>query len=242
MKYLVYTLLFNLTTILGIAQCPDSGKLKFGGSFGTDSYNTKTSEIQYFSYDVDTSLYCCHINKIKKYADFILAKAGKYIKQRAGSDFSRKLIFHDLMVIYHDYSKLTNFDSLEYNLANCGRISYWLTYSYSHDATIEYGIEFNSKGERISKHMIPDVSKNKNSMNIIGLCKAIETAKNQKIVQFDSIKSIELGYDNKINSLIWLIREDYPDTEGFHKPDVLFINGNTGQLYKTEKETIFKGS
>lgn len=238
MKRLVNILVFILIASFAVAQCPDCNKLKFGGTFGTDSYSPATSTITYFSYDMDTILYCCRINKIQKYADFILSNAQKYIKQRAGINFYNRQVFHDIMVIYHDYSAIPNFDSLKFNLANCGRITYWLTYSYFQDSAFEYGfgIEFDSKGKRISGHLIPDISKNPNFMKAIGLCEAIDVAKKQKIVKLDSIKSIELNYDNKINSLIWLIKEDYPETEGSHYPDILMINANTGKLYKTEKE------
>jgi len=240
MKQLLNSLLLILIPVSVIAQCPDSNKLKFGGFFGTDSYSPKTATIEYFSYNLDTLNYCCHINKIQKYADFILGKSEKYIRQRAGTIFFKKLVFHHIMVIYHDYSLLSNYDSLKYKLDNCGRISYWLTYSYFHDSTIEYGfgIEFDSSGKRISENMIPDISKNPNFMNLIGLCKAIEVVKKQKIVQLDSINSIELNYDNKINSFVWLIKENYPITEGFHEQDLLIINANTGKLYKTEKEML----
>jgi hypothetical protein len=241
MKKLLHILCFIILGNSAIAQCPEVEKLKFGGWLGTDSYSPKTSMIQLFSYDMDTLNYCCHINKIQKYADFILPKAERYIKKRAGINFYKRLIFHYIMVIYHDYSVVPNFDSLQYNLDNCGRITYWLTFSYFQDSTIEYGfgIEFDSNGKRISENMIPDISKNPSFMNIIGLCEAIEIVKNQNVVQLDSIKSIELNYDNKINSLIWLIKEDYPDTEGPHEQDIIFINAKTGKLYRKEKNTFY---
>jgi hypothetical protein len=240
MKQLLNILVIVLSISSAFAQCPDSDKLKFGGTMGTDSYLWPASTIQYFSYDIDTLKYCCHINKIQKYADFVLPKAEKYIKQRAGINFFNKLTFHDIMVIYHDYFITKNFDSLQYNLDNCGRITYWLTYSYFQDSTIEYGfgVEFDSNGKKISKNLIPDISKNPKFMNIVGICSVIELVKKQKVVQIDSIKSIELNYDDKINSFIWLVKEAYPETEGAHEQDVLFINANTGKIYKTEKDMI----
>jgi hypothetical protein len=229
-----------LTTYTVVGQCPDSDKLKFGGDFGTSygAYHAKTATIEYFYYDVDTSKYCCQISKIQKYSDFILQKAEKYIKQRAGNLFYNKLIFQNFMVIYHDYSVLPNFDSVKYDLDKSGKINYWLTYSYFPDSSIEYGfgIEFDSKGNRISEHKIPDFSKNKNFMDLISPCKALEIEKTQKIVEIDSVKSIELNYDDKINSFVWIIKEGYPDTEGNNESDILFINANSGRLYKTEKE------
>jgi hypothetical protein len=241
MKQLLSILVFILTASFAVAQCPDSDKLKFGGTMGTDSYIPATSTIQYFSYDMDTLNYCCHINKILKYAEFIIPKAEKYIKKRAGINFYNRLVFHDIMVIYHDYSVIKNFDSIQYNLEKCGRITYWLTYSYFKDSTIEYGfgIEFDSNGKKISGNLIPNISKNQKFMNIIGLCSAIELVKKQKVVQLDSIKSIELNYDDKINSFIWLVEEAYPETEGAHEQNLLFINANTGKLYKTEKNMFF---
>ena len=240
MKQLLNILIFILIASSAVAQCHDRDKLKFGGTMGTNSYIPSTSTIQYFSYDIDTLNYCCHINKIQKYADFILPKTDKYIKQRAGIKFYNKLVFHDIMVIYHDYSVIQNFDSLQYKLENCGRITYWLTYSYFQDSTIEYGfgIEFDSNGKKISKNLIPKISKNPKFMNIVGVCSAIELVKRQKTAQIDSIKSIELNYDEDINSFIWMVEEAYPETEGAHEQDVLFINANTGKLYKTERNII----
>lgn len=240
MKHLIRTFILTLTSISIYAQCPDCDKLKFGGWLGIDSYDPATAEIQYFSYDVDTVNYCCHINRIKKYADFILAKSDNYIKHRAGTAFYSKLVFHDIMVIYHDYGTLTNLDYFPYELDKCGRVTYWLTYSYFQDSTIEYGfgVEFDSNGKKISESLIPNSTVNPNFMNIIGLCSAIDIVKKQNIVHFNAIKTIELNYDNKINSLIWLVKEDYPDTEGLHEQDVLYINANTGKLYKTGKVMI----
>lgn len=229
-----------LTTYTLVGQCPDRDKLKFGGTFGTsfNAYNPKTSTEAYFYYDVDTSKYCCQISKIQKYSDFILQKAEKYIKQRAGNLFFNKLIFQNFMVIYLDYSIMANFDSVKYDLDKSGKIYYWLTYSYFPESTIEYGfgIQFDSKGNRISEHNIPDFSKNPNFMNLISPCKALDIGKSQKIAKLDSIKSIELNYDNRINSFVWQIKEGYPVIEGFHEYDILFINANSGDLYKTEKQ------
>lgn len=142
------------------------------------------------------------------------------------------------MVIYHDFSTLSTFYDQMYNLDNCGRISYWLTYKYLQDTSIEYlfGIEYDFEGNRVSDDKFPDISKNKKFMKIIELCKAIDIVKNQNNVQIDSIKSIELNYDNDINSYVWLITEDYPSTTtGFHEYDLIFINANSGELYKHEK-------
>lgn len=242
MKHLISILILILMTLGSFAQCPDSDKLKFGGTFATryGCYDPKTSSIQYYSYDIDTTEYCCHISKIQKYADFILKKSEDYIKQRAGSRFLEKLVFQDIMVIYHDYSIIPDYYDRIYNLDSCGKISYWLTYKYFSDTSIEYlfGIEFDSEGNRISEHKFPDISKNENFMNIIELCNAIDISKKQNIVQIDSIKTIELNYDNEISSFIWLFKEDYPENEGLNEFDVIYINANSGKIYKTEKEYL----
>src|SRR5688500_19400354 len=94
---------------------------------------------KYFSYNADTTQYCCDIKSIKLYADFIIEKSEKHITQRAGSDFFDKLIFQDIMVIYHDFKKLDNYYETYLDLDRCGKITYWITYDYQFSNSVKYG-------------------------------------------------------------------------------------------------------
>lgn len=250
--------IFLLTLIIGLsvngfAQQPDFDKLKFGGWFGmeNDRYIPTNDFYQYYYDDsIDSTIYCCTQNRIRKYVDFTKAKAKNCIIQRAGVDFYNSLQLESFSVIYHNYQDIENFDSLMYDIEKCGDVNYWLTYSYFPDSITQYGfgIELDTRGNCISEIKIPILSTNKNFKKIIPFAKIYEIA----IQNFNSkpIESIKLDYCKEINSFCWLVTEDYePQVQkeigdntfevigDEYKIELLYINAQTGKIVKRDFNT-----
>jgi hypothetical protein len=243
MKYLLNSLIFILLSISAAAQCPDSDKLTSNEGFRCNYDFCDSISIEYYNSAMDISEDSCSANGVLEYFNSLAIKAEKYIKQRAGTKFYNRLITADRIIIDHDFYIIAGTERSRFYKLNSANLSYCLTYSFMQDSTILYvfGLEFDSEGKRVSKPMIPDISKNPNFMNIVVPCKTIEVVKKQKLVHFTSIRSIELSYDNNINSFIWLIKENSPNEDGTYKLHDLMINANTGKLYKTQ-EVILKVS
>lgn len=236
--------------IVGYAQQPDFEKLKFGGWFGmeNDRYIPKNDFYQYYYDDtVDSTIYCCTQNRIRKYVDFTKGKAKDCIIKRAGEDFYNSLQHESFSVIYHNYHDIKSFDSLMYDIDKCGDVNYWLTYSYFPDSITQYGfgIELDFKGNCISKIKIPIQATNKNFKEIIPFAKIYKIA----LQNFNSkpIESIKLEYCEEINSFCWLVTEDYkPQVQkeigentfevigNEYKIELLYINAQTGKIVKRD--------
>lgn len=148
------------------------------------------------------------------------------------------------MVIYHDFKKLDNYYDVYLDLDKCGKISYWITYTYLFSDTIKYsfGLEFDKLGHLVSSEKFPDLSKNQEAEKLITFCQAIETLKRDKRFENKEIESIELNYLHETNSFVWLIKEDKNkqlekvDTSDhkFHKYkiDKFYVNANTAVIEK----------
>ena len=135
-QFLLLTIMISFP-LYGFGQQPDTTKLKFGGWFGmeNDRYIPKNDFYQYYYDDsVDSTIYCCTQNRIRKYVDFTKGKARDCIIKRAGEAFYKSLQHESFSVIYHNYHDIENFDSLMYDIDKCGDVNYWLTYSYFSDS------------------------------------------------------------------------------------------------------------
>lgn len=241
--------------LLGFAQHPDTAKLQFGGWFGmeNDRDSPKNDFYQYY-YDnsVDSTVYCCTQNRIRKYVDFTKGTAKDCIIKRAGEDFYNSLHHEGFSVIYHNYHDIENFDSLMYEIDKCGEVNYWLTYSYYPDSITQYGfgIELDKKGNCVSKIKIPIQSTNRGFKEIITFDKIYGIV----VQNFNSkpIESIKLEYCEKVNSFCWLVTEDYePQVKkkigenafevigDFYMIELLYINAQTGKIVNRENKTGF---
>lgn len=241
--------------LFGFAQQPDTAKLKFGGWHGMENgrYIPKNDFFQYYYDDsVDSTVYCCTQNRIRKYVDFTKGKAKDCIIKRAGVDFYNSLHHESFAVIYHNYHDIENFDSLMYNIDKCGDVNYWLTYSYFPDSLTQYGfgIELDANGNCVSKIKIPFQSTNRDFEKIIPFDKIYRIV----IQNFNSkpIESIKLEYCEEINTFCWLVTEDYEPQvqkeigentfEVFgdeYTIELLYINAQTGKIVKREKDSGF---
>lgn len=235
------------------AQHPDTSKLKFGGSFGMENhrYIPKNDFYQYYYDDsVDSTVYCCTQNRIRKYVDFAKGKTMDCIIKRAGEDFYNSVHLESFSVIYHNFHEIENFDSLMYDIDKCGEVNYWLTYSYFPDSLTQYGfgIELDKKGNCISKIKIPIMSTNSDFKRIIPFDKIYKIV----IQNFNSkpIESIKLEYCEKVNSFCWLVTEEYkPQVQknigentievigDNYSIELLYINAQTGKIVKRENKT-----
>ncbi|MFT4684962.1 MAG: hypothetical protein ACI863_001576 [Flavobacteriales bacterium] len=237
-----------LISISGFSQCDDIENLKFGGYYGDSSFKNVEMAFKYFSIDIDTTQYCCDINKIKKHADFILDKSKKHIVNRANADFFKKLIFQDIMVIYHDFKKLENYYDVYLDLDKCGKITYWITYEYQFSESVKYGfgLEFDKQGNLVSNEKFPDFTENTLAEKIIEVCQAIETVKKHEKFKNKTIESVELNYLDETNSFVWLIKEDRKpqlakkatELEKWYdySVDSYYVNGNTNQIDKIQTQ------
>jgi hypothetical protein len=244
MNNTVFLLTLSLISNLVYSQCEESNKLKFGGTYGDSSFKNSEMAFKYFSYNADTTQYCCDIKSIKLYADFIIEKSEKHITQRAGSDFFDKLIFQDIMVIYHDFKKLDNYYETYLDLDRCGKITYWITYEYQFSNSVKYGfgLEFDKEGHLVSSEKFPDFSKNPKAEEIIDACTAIQRVRHDKQFENKQIKSIELNFLEETNSFCWLVKEDeniqldkkIREPGKFYDYSVrsFYVNGNTNKIDK----------
>src|SRR5579862_5946436 len=82
----------------GFSQCPDTSKLDFGGTRLSMAHN----HIPFDPGITDTTQYCCSLDKIRPYADFILSKSKQFIVDRAGENFYNKLDVDQIDVNYPD--------------------------------------------------------------------------------------------------------------------------------------------
>ena len=253
---LFFLILLFCLPLKSIAQFPDIDKLKFGGWFGMEQgrYIPKNDLYQYYYDDeVDSTLYCCPQSRIKKYVDFIKNKSEQVISNKAGYKFYSSLKFQDFVVIYHDYHNIYNFDSIQYEIEKCGRVNYWLTYSFFPDSITEYGfgLEFDFEGNCISKLKIPNQSENPSFNDIIPFHEALETAK--QILNPKLIESIKLEYCDSTNSFCWLVttkeykpqvqveigKNKFKTINNVYENELLFINAQTSKIISRKKEYWF---
>jgi hypothetical protein len=232
-KYLIS--IFLAVPTLGFSQCDDLKKLDFGGALSSKSRN-------YIPFDLhimDTVQYCCDIEKIKPYSDFILSMARKFIVARTNDNFYQKLKINQVDVNYPDSVKIVYKDQSLYNLANFN-ISYWITYTYSNE-NIRYGfgLEFDKNGKMISENKFPDFSKNKTAGVLTDICAALSIVKGDKRFAKKEVDIVELAYLDDANSFCWLIKEKLKLECGTtqYSLDIFYVNANTNILEAVRQET-----
>ena len=240
-----------LITDLCYSQCAEIAKLKFGGTYGDYPSSSEIAR-QYFYFNADTTQYCCDMSKIQKFANTILKASEDHIIKRANIDFFRKLVLQNIMVVYYDFSKLSNFYDINYDLDLCGKITYLVHYEYQFTDTIKYGfgLEFDKNGNFISEEKFPNFKTNGNAKEIIDACKAIDIVNADIRFKNKIIESVELAYDGTNNSFYWLIKEDAEaqlmkgeiEFERWYEYSSLWfhVNGNTSSIdqVETKKNTV----
>ena len=175
------------------------------------------------------------IKKIEKYSNFILLKAEKYIVERGGSEFYKKLKMDHVEVNYKDSVKVSYEDPKVYNLSNYNA-TYWILYLYK-NKNIEYafGLEFDKSGEMISENKFPKYSENNGFENLTDYCLALDLVKKDKRFKDKKVDYIELAYMESSNSFCWLIEEKKSMNKEFEKweektVNLYFVNANTNKL------------
>ena len=242
--FLILSLIFIINS--AFTQCPEIDRLRPGGYSGSGPYDSETIIISYNN--------VVNSNKkhpIKNYVDEINNASIDYIIERGGKNFYDNTELENFKVIYHDFSKIRNFSEKQHNLESCGKITYYLSYKYKPDDTIVYNfaIKFDKSGKIISESAFPNIKMNENFEKLITPCKAVEIAKNQRMVNIEPILSIRLEYEHKINAFCWVVTEDYrpqltKKTGAFAKEAMtgtyainsVYINANTEIIVKTDKE------
>jgi hypothetical protein len=232
-RYLIF--IFLAAPTFGFSQCDDLDKLDFGGTLGSKTRN----HIPFDLHITDTVQYCCDIEKIKPYSDFILSKAKEFIVARTNEAFYGKLKINQVDVNYPDSVKIVYKDQSFYNLSNFN-ISYWIIYTYS-DKNIEYGfgLEFDRSGKMISENKFPDFSKNKDAHILSDICTALSIVKADKRFSKKEVDNVELAYLDDTNSFCWLIKEKLKPKCGTtqYSLDVFYVNANTNKLETVKQET-----
>lgn len=225
----------------GFSQCEDAEKLDFGGTYMSRTKNYIRFEEKFKdSIYLENISYPEDIKKIEKYSDFILLEAEKYILERGGNDFRKKIKIQGFEVNYKDSTKINYENPDIYNLSNYD-VSYWIIYTYK-NKNIEYGfgLEFDKSGEMISENKFPKYSDNSTFENFSDYCKALDLVKNEKQFKNKKVEYIELAYMDEINSFCWLIEEkSEPNTElgrwQERSTNQYFINANTIKLETIKK-------
>lgn len=233
--YVVF--LFLMMNFLGFSQCEDSDKLSVGRC-----HSGKANYIP-FDYNIgDTIQYCCDINKIKKYSDFILSKSRKYIINRAGDKFFRKLeLGNELNVNYNDSLKISYEDQSLYRLSEIEH-TYSVFYIYKNKNIVyAFELEFDKEGNMISENQFPKFIEGQDFEKFTPLCDALAVVKNDERFAGKKVKNIELAYLDEVNSFCWLIIEQDPAPKELGKweqysLDLYYINAVTNELVTIKKE------
>lgn len=209
MRTQVITIIFSLVSGFVFSQCKEIDKIKFGGTFMEPKTDYEIDSREYF-FGADTTKFCCDIKRIQKYSDFILLESKKHIVERTSQVFYEKLLFKDLTVFYHDYDKIFTTEEKLYDIANCGKITYWVTYEFQLESKVRYGfgLEFDEKGKLISEEKLPDFRTNPSADKIDNPCGAISKVITDKRFEEKDIESVSLVYNKENNSFSWLIKED----------------------------------
>ena len=248
-KLLIITILYIGITNIILSQCPDYNKLRPGSQTQIGPFPNETFIINY-RLERKTNAECCDISKIQYYADNILKSVESYIVSRGNENFYNTIKLESFKVIYHEFTKIPDFYRLQFELSKCGKITYWLTYSYKPNEEVDYtfGIELNSNGKVISKHAFPEYDNNINFENFISVCQALEVAKNQKQVNIEPILSIQLAFLEESNSFCWVVTQDfrpqlkketsynvYKANSGYYEINEIYIDANFGRIVKNDK-------
>ncbi len=241
-----FILFFISCSYLGFSQCKDSEKIDFGGTYSSRTKNyIRFAEKYQDSIYLEDIAYPEDVNRIKNFSDSILFKAEKYIINRGGNDFYKKLKRHGFEVNYEDSVKINYNDEKLYNLANYN-VTYWILYTYK-NKNIEYGfgLEFDKNGKMISENKFPKYSENIDFENLTDYCLALDLVKNDIRFRDKKVDYVELAYLDDINSFCWLIEEQEEPNSEFGKweeriTNLYFVNANTNilELVKEQKSML----
>lgn len=236
-----YTLLFLLSFYFGFSQCDDVDKLQAGGSHLSISNNY--IPFTYIPENASDSIsYGIDINKIKKYADFVIDKSKKYIIKRAGQNFYDKLEFDQVEINYKDVAKGRYEDESLYELKNFD-YTYWMLYTYrNNDIEYVFGLEFNRYGDMVSENQFPDTSNNKDFQDFVPICDALNFLKLQNEFKGKKVDFIKLAYLDEINSFCWFIQENKPMPKALgvwekYTVNQYFIDVTNNKLVAIKQET-----
>ena len=225
-----------LISYLSFSQCEDADKLDLGGTYLSKTKNYISFEEKHKdSIYLENISYPEDIKKIEKYSNFILLKAEKYIIERGGNEFYKKLKIDCIEVNYKDSVKVNYQDTNIYNLSNYS-VTYWILYLYKNkNIGYAFGLEFDKNGEMISENMFPKYTENNNFENLTDYCQALNLIKKDKRFKNKKVEYIELSYLAVSNTFCWLIKEKKSMNKEFEKweektVNLYFVNANNNKL------------
>src|ERR1700749_4084917 len=158
-------------------------------AFENESNNRLGINQKYIQYEKDT------VDFVHKKMDSLVKL---YIIARSGMD-----LFKD---ISSNYDANPNFKIKSNGFS---KIKYIHNYSFFMNDSIEYHffIKFDSKGNIIIDHQIPDVKSDKEFRKIIDFCEALKIARQDEYFKYD-LMEISLEYSKKFNQFVWCIKTE----------------------------------
>lgn len=239
-------ILFSLGSFFAKSQCTDSIDIKLGGDFNFVPYihNCPTYS---FAFDGDPSKEWnflgnpISINQAPKEVLKFKRKIESKILEYAGKNFSEKLKFYNVDVVYLEHAKKFNKNGRRETFSTSCKAKYFYYYNFKpfHNITYLVGIAVDRKGKIISEFNFPSHKDYKEFDSDFSICKIIDIAKKQPI-SITPIDSISLEYDKTNKIFYWNILQKFEvKNVGYNKYNSVIINASDLTQIKTVERHAF---
>lgn len=220
----------------------------FGTVFGQDLYlNCEESKIPCDNGGKDhfePITFCPYIeySDTNKIPQAIRDVNQKYLTNRLGEQFIKRVIFRNVVVIEPDrYDQIKKTKGWISEDGCNDKVKYAFEYYFIIQDSMNFYFTtvYDIEGQMLSKPQLPDINKNKTFDSIIDVCQAKQVAEIDKKYE-GKLKGVSLEYSESENSFVWEIEK--PGIRKGKKITTPFviINAQTGKIigYRTEKGII----
>lgn len=179
-------------------------------------------------------------NRPTKIPKHVITKNRNYLYGRYGKKFIDKNAKLDKCIItdFSDSSLVFNNDWLQHADR---RVKYAFQYHFVVQGDMNYYFTtvYDSLGNRLSEHMLPNQKQNEHFDKILSVCEAVKVT--ERDTSFTSkVWLISLDYSDSLNAFIWEVGHwaSTPDRRITIQKKT-FIHANTGEIIKREEQEEF---